>query len=204
MKNAPPDDAPLEDILDYWAFWNFQAGERDNDGKFRFLRLELLKRINAPAPDIDSILLVLMRRKVLRESLPNEVSALRGGTAIARAVGAAMTEDQNELLSLVTGNDVEAQVTALACARLMRVKLPVQTVAALMTNGKNDLLALAAGRYLEAEDSVEAQQSVRARHPNEAVILGAKLFRRAKRRTIKSDSTISRIFYQSRFAFNGG
>ena len=140
----------------------------------RSLLLDLLKRAGAKSPDVDLIIVALARRKILREKLPNEVAAMRGDNPMARAVGAAIAEDQNELLALAAGNEQpETQIAALAVARLLRVKLPVSAIADL-TKNQNKLLALAAERYLESEDSPEAQAVVRSLHPNEVVILGAR------------------------------
>jgi len=60
----------------------------------------------------------------------------------------------------------------LACARMIRARLPVAKVTESLRS-PDKRLATAAERYLESEDSAEARSAVLALHPGEAKILGA-------------------------------
>ncbi|MEP6902811.1 MAG: HEAT repeat domain-containing protein, partial [Actinomycetota bacterium] len=134
---------------------------------------EILKRLADGRADVDTILTVLARRKELRESVPLELSWLTAKSGLPRAVGVAVFEDETQMASFVNQNNLETQITALACARLLRIKLPVREVGALL-DSNDKLLVLAAERYLESEDSREARDLVLAKHPNEVLILGAR------------------------------
>src|SRR5262249_7959243 len=59
-----------------------------------------------------------------------------------------------------------------ACARLTREPLPVEAVGDLYKL-EDSRMSLAVDRYLESEDSAEARRLILARHPGEAMILGA-------------------------------
>jgi hypothetical protein len=103
----------------------------------------------------------------------NELYVLRGKNSLAGGIAACLIEDENDIVSAFHSENAETQIGILACARLLRKPLPVQEVGALL-DSPNKILALAAERYLESEDSLEARQLVLAKHPNEAVILGAR------------------------------
>lgn len=144
-----------------------------NKWQGKAVETEILKRLAEGRAEVNTILTVLARRKELRESAPLELSWLTARSGVARAVGVAMLEDESQAASLVRQTDTETQIAMLACARLLRLKLPVREVGALL-DSPDKLLALAAERYLESEDSREARELVLARHRGEALILGAR------------------------------
>ena len=139
----------------------------------RLVDLEMLGRIEDGAADVETILGALERRKELRERVLNDLYLLRGKSGLAGAFAACLIEDDNDITSAFNSKDVETQIGTLACARLLRKPLSVSDVGALL-DSPNKLLALAAERYLESEDSPEARQLVLAKHPNQALILGAR------------------------------
>ena len=140
--------------------------------KGRPVFLEMIRQIKTGEADVDTVLNLLANRKISREKLPNELFGLRGVTGIGRGIGACVSEDENEFLSILSVGDAESQTAMFGCARLIRAKLPVNVVGAFLANS-NQLLALSAERYLETEDSVEARTLILTKHPNETLILGA-------------------------------
>ena len=134
---------------------------------------EILRQIRDGEADTETILSILAKRKDVREKVPNDLATLRGASGTARGIGACLIEDENDFLSILSRMDAEAQTAMFACARLLRVKLPVPEVGVFL-NSPNKLLALAAERWLESEDGAQARTLVLAKHPNEAVILGAR------------------------------
>ena len=139
----------------------------------RVVYLELARRIRSNEADADTILTFLANRKSLREKIPNEINSMRATNGLTRGIGACVAEDAGEYLSILGQTDQETQIAMFSCARLIRAGLPVREVGELLKS-QNNLLALAAERYLETEDSVEARKLILAKHPNEALILGAK------------------------------
>ena len=135
--------------------------------------IERLQRIREGSADLEIILTAIAERKEMREKIPNEVLALRGANGIAGGLAACFAEEETAYFSVLSKPDEVAKTAMLGCARLIRAKLPVAEIGGYL-NSPNKLLALAAERYLESEDSVQARTLVLAKHPNEAVILGAR------------------------------
>ena len=158
-RTNPPVAATLTEIMQRW--------------KGRAIYAEILRQIRDGEADAETILSVLAKRKDVREKVYDELAMLRGASGTARGIGACLIEDENDFLSILNQTDADARTAMLACARLLRVKLPVAEVGAFLDN-PNKLLALAAERWLESEDGIEARKLVLAKHPNEAVILGAR------------------------------
>lgn len=125
--------------------------------------------------DVNAVVKLLSLRKHLREKQYGDVIDARTGNPIALGISACLLEATSEYEAILSGENEEAKTAMLGCARLIRAQLPLKIVAAYLP-GSNKLLALAAERYLESEDSPEARQIVLAHHPNEAKILGARLF----------------------------
>lgn len=134
---------------------------------------EILRRVADARADSDTILTVLARRRELRENSPLETSQLTAKSGLPRAVGACVLEDESQAAGLASRDEPETQIAILACARMIRLKLPVREVGTLL-DSPDKLLALAAERYLESEDSREARDLVLAKHKGEALILGAR------------------------------
>lgn len=141
--------------------------------KGRLVDLEMLRKISEGKADIDTIVGALARRVDLKQRVLNDLYTMRGKIGLASGISACLLEDENEILTAFRSQDVETQISALACARLIRADLPVREVG-IYLNSQNKLLALAAERYLESEDSPDARSLVWAKHPGEALILGAR------------------------------
>ncbi len=131
----------------------------------------MLRDLRNGKADVEAIVKLLAGRKELREKQINEVFELRGGTAIAVGISACMLEDP---MSYRTALDAggEAAAAMLACARLVRAELPIDSVASLL-HGEDKRLAKAAELYLESVDSPEARRIVLSLYPNQAKVLGA-------------------------------
>lgn len=134
----------------------------------------IAERIGDGTADHRAIGQALRHREKFRDSAGLELQALtkRGGRAAG--IAAALLGDQSVEKEILRGADREAQTALLACARLLREPLPVETVGALYAVKENALLRKAVGLYLESEDSPEARKLILAQHPNEALILGAR------------------------------
>lgn len=132
----------------------------------------LLRDLKNGKSSVDAIVRLLTIRKELREKQMGDVYDANSGVPTAAGITACIIEDQQTMSALLSA-DRETAATVLACARLIRGKLPVDQVVPFIRN-EDKRLALAAERYLESEDSPEARAAVLSLHPNEAKILGAK------------------------------
>lgn len=139
----------------------------------RLVDLEMLRKISDGKADVETITGALDRRAELNERVKNSLYAMRGKSGLAGAVAACLLMEDNDILSAFRSQDAEKQIGTLACARLIRAELPVNEVGVYL-NSENKLFALAAERYLESEDSPEARNLVWAKHPGEALLLGAR------------------------------
>ena len=139
----------------------------------RAVYAERVRRLKAGESDINSLVAMLARRKVIHKLFPAEVSLLRETKGITRGIGNCLAEDPAEYISILEETDAEAQRALLGCARLIRAALPVGEVGKLLKSA-NKLLARAAERYLESEDSLDARRLVLANHKGAAMILGAR------------------------------
>ena len=136
------------------------------------INMLLLRDVKRDVADDDTILRLLSQRKSLREKQSGDVSDLVNGKPVAKGIAACLFEDQTDYITILENADAETKTAMLACARLIRSPLPVAKVAENLKS-PNQMLQIAAERYLESEDSPEARGYVLARHPNEAMILGA-------------------------------
>ena len=119
-----------------------------------------------------SVVKLLTVRKELREKQQADVFDIRTGNPTAIGIAACLLESEPDYSAILAGENIEAKAAMLACARLIRAKIPVQAVAKNLSS-KDKRLATAAERYLESEDSPEARSIVLSLHPNEAKTLGA-------------------------------
>jgi hypothetical protein len=87
-------------------------------------------------------------------------------------ISSCLMEDQNDAATMLENTSTEQNTALLACARLIRLPLPIDKVAANLTS-QTPILTTAAERYLESEDSPAARSIVLSRHPGEARIMGA-------------------------------
>jgi hypothetical protein len=139
----------------------------------RVVDLEMLNLISDNKANVEIVVTILARREKLRKRVPNEIATMITKGGVARGVAAVLLGDKNVLLDVLSSHDDEAKIAVFSCARLVRAKLSLRDVASYL-NDENKLLALAAERYLESEDSTEARSYVLEKHPNEALILGAR------------------------------
>lgn len=158
-KNEPEVATALFEIVRKW--------------QSRVIDLELLDQIDDRQANVETVVAVLARREQLQKRVPNEIAAMITKGGVVRGIGATLSGKEDELASVLSGSDIEAKITLLACARLLRVSLPLKDVGDYL-NDENKQLALAAEHYLESEDSTEARSYVLEKHPNEARILGAR------------------------------
>jgi hypothetical protein len=137
----------------------------------RAARINLVERIGEGAVDAYSVARALKDRDALRESAGDELYGLVKQGGHAAGVAAAILNDEREWKSALNGGDAKAQLALLACARLLRDKLPVELVGRLL-DSPDRAMARAAESYLEVEDGPEARKLILARHPGEAYIVG--------------------------------
>lgn len=136
----------------------------------------LLEDLGAGKSTLDALVKLLSIRKALRENqIPNIYNARAKGNPIAYGISACLLENDREYDAILSGGNDEVRTAMLGCARLVRARLPVQTVASFLKSS-NKLLALAAERYIESEDSPAARQIIYSLYPNEAKITGARFF----------------------------
>ncbi len=117
------------------------------------------------------ILEALWHSRRMGKNEAKEWSELVSAGGERAGVAAAILGDGAVARGLIQGQDRPAQLMMLACARLIRAKLPVADLAGLLKQD-DSLLAFGVERYLESEDSAEARRIILARHPGEAKILG--------------------------------
>lgn len=133
----------------------------------------LMREIKNGIGELDDVIKILTRRAEIREKQINDVYDMRGGVPFAVGLGACVLEQDGEYDAIIGGENNETKAAALACARMIRAKLPVRNVAQLL-NSPDKFLATVAESYLISEDSAEARSIVLAHHPNEALVLGAR------------------------------
>lgn len=132
----------------------------------------LLKDLRDNKSSPEAVVKLLSVRRSLQETQPGDVFEIRTGNSTAAGVSACLLESDRDYASLLAGQDAEAKAAMLACARLIRARLPVRTVAGYLS-ATDKRLALAAERYLESEDSPEARAILHSFSSNEIRILGA-------------------------------
>lgn len=160
-RKDPPTAAAMRSILQKW---NGQA-----------LNAMMLRDLKNGKATLDSIVKLLSLRKVLMEKQANAVYEVRGGSPVAMGIATCILNNNSDYDAILSGENIETKTAMLACARLVRADLPVSATAALL-NSPDKMLALAAERYLESNDSPEARAAVLALHPNEAKIMGARVY----------------------------
>ncbi len=132
----------------------------------------LLRDLKNGRADAESILKLLSQRRDLRDKQPSDVAEIRTGTQTALGISACLMEDPNDAVTILENGSPEAKTALFACARLIRLPLPVDKAAADLAS-QTPILAVAAERYLESEDSPAARNIVLSRHPGEARLMGA-------------------------------
>lgn len=178
-RTSPAVAETLAEIMEKW--------------KGRAMYLEMLRRIRSGEANIDDYLNALASRVEMRDKVDSELSIMRSGSGVSRAISACIAEDRNEYLSILGGEDITAKIWMLGCTRLLRAKLPVNEVGELL-NTPNALLSRAAERYLESEDSLEARKLVLGKNKNEEKILGARYAFVPDVKTIYASAALSDLF----------
>ena len=107
-----------------------------------------------------------------REERAAELAIIKGLHGVSRGVQVACTGDADQAGSVLGGRDRSAQVALLACARHLRLPLPVDSIAPLLDAPDADL-SRAAEDYLTGRDDPASRAIVLRHHPNEARNVGA-------------------------------
>ncbi|NTV81209.1 MAG: HEAT repeat domain-containing protein, partial [Candidatus Aminicenantes bacterium] len=154
---APQVAAALREVL---ADWPAQVIDQ-----------ELATLIADDAADTSTITIALRRRDSMRLKAIKELEKAAASGGIAAGAAALLLGEPGRIDVVLSGPDLPAKRTLLACARLVGERLPVPLVGKLLRSGEAPL-AKAAEAYLTAEDSPEARQLVLALHDGQAVILG--------------------------------
>ncbi len=141
--------------------------------RFPSVDLALVGQIADGSADLGALLTALERRQDLRANAGGSLRELANAGGYQSGIGAALIGDQASALDILNGDERAAKLALLACGRMLREPLPVEKVGASLKSS-DKLLALAAERYLESEDSAESRKMIRALHPGEALILGAR------------------------------
>ncbi len=124
--------------------------------------------------DVEMLKTVLQSRAEMRKRVGDKLEELFKQGGYQTGLAAAILNEEEKRLSVLSGKDTNAQYALLAAARYTREKLPVEIVGKLMNANAVQATAIAAAAesYLEVEDSAEARKLIWARHPGEAKILG--------------------------------
>lgn len=134
---------------------------------------EIVRRVTAGTVDEIVLRSALQRRESLRRNTKKDLKNLGDRGGARSGIAACLIGAPERYARILDDSDPAAQRALLACARLVRVPLPVPKVGKLLKFA-NDGVAMAAESYLESEDSAPARQLVLAHHPGEARILGAR------------------------------
>lgn len=137
----------------------------------KLIDLDLVRRIGDGTADAQLIADGLERRDKLVESVGTELRSISGNRGLAPSVVAALLSDEAIAQNVITTNDEGQLIVLLACARLVRLPLPLGPVGALLRS-RSGLLALAAQKYLLAEDSAEARRILWERFPDQGFVTG--------------------------------
>ncbi|MDX2029285.1 MAG: HEAT repeat domain-containing protein [Blastocatellia bacterium] len=132
----------------------------------------LVDRIADGTADRWAIRQALNYRGELQAGFADDLRRIVKQSGRGAGIAAALLDEAPARHAILAGDDREALLALVACARLLRIALPVAAVGRLYSLG-DDWLRLAADRYLVSEDSPDAHRLLLAQHPGEALILGA-------------------------------
>jgi HEAT repeat protein len=138
-----------------------------------FLNKILLLELGENNIDVEGIIKLLAQRKEIREKYLNDLYSASTRNSFAEGISACIME--NGYKQILEGENSQAKAALLACARLIRAELPINSIYAILKS-ENKLLFDAAIKYLETEDSPEARQIILSIYPEQAKILGANPF----------------------------
>ncbi len=138
--------------------------------ELRVVDADIVERIAANKADVKELEAALKIRERLRKSMGDELQAVAVRRDQVAGIAAVLLADENLLYKILNDEDKEPKRALLAAARLTRTPLPLERVGELLNDAT---LKLAAERYLASEDSAAARGLILAKHPGEALILGA-------------------------------
>ena len=133
----------------------------------------ILRHLHKGAVTAADLASALDRRESMQKTVAPELKELESPAGFPSGIAAVLAADHEKELAILASSDFEAVEGLLAAARLVREKLPLAKVDALITPA-NPLLSKAAEEFLIADDTPEARRLVLARHPGEAIIIGAR------------------------------
>lgn len=132
----------------------------------------MAEQIADGSANLGLLLIALEQRQRLTVNAGATLQPMLQRRGAAVGIATVLLNDEAKAHEILQGQDQEAQLALLACARVARQPLPVPMVGALLEQ-KESLLTLAAECYLESEDNAAARKLILARHKGEALILGA-------------------------------
>ena len=138
--------------------------------ELRVVDTDIVQRIAANKTEVKELEAALKIRERLRQSVSDELQAVAVRRDQAAGIAAVILADENLFHKILSDDDKEPKRALLAAARLTRTPLPLERVGELLNDAA---LKLAAERYLTSEDSAAARGLILAKHPGEALILGA-------------------------------
>lgn len=131
----------------------------------------LLQRLATNQSDVKEWEFALDNREPLRRTVPDRLATLALQPTAVAGLAAVLLNEENLLYKILHDEAREPKRALLAAARLTRTPLPLASVSALLSD---TALQAVAEQYLESDDSAEARRLLWAKHPGEALILGAR------------------------------
>ncbi|MCX7640262.1 MAG: HEAT repeat domain-containing protein [Pyrinomonadaceae bacterium] len=147
---------------------SFNIRQRLLQWKGDFIDSLLLSELKEGSLESEGILRLLAKRHELRQSKLGEIYSLRSANSLTLGISSCLLEDY---FPVINSNDNQAKLAMLACARLIRAKLPVADV---IQMSANENLKIAALKFLEADDSREARNFIYSQYPGKAYVTGAR------------------------------
>jgi hypothetical protein len=156
-RDQPAAARAFEEILDRWSD--------------PIIDRDFVDRLEQGKATTTAIASAIQKRESIFRNASDALLQLSAGSGFSSGVASAFLMDESSVHEILQGKDGEKQAAFLACSRIARTPLPLDTVARLL-DSKAVLLREAAERYLEVEDSAHARQLVLSRHVGAALILG--------------------------------
>ncbi|HET6250389.1 MAG TPA: hypothetical protein VFE47_22065 [Tepidisphaeraceae bacterium] len=132
----------------------------------------LMGRLRDEPIGLPLALLAKDRAALLRQNQSAALRQLQASGGLRAGIAGAILGDAPTVGPILKGNDVDAICMLLATGRLLRTPLPLELVPHLFSR-KNPAISTAAEQFLIVDDSPDARRMVLARHPNQAMVLGA-------------------------------
>ena len=160
LQPGHPDTAQRLRLL--LSAWSSQSADR-----------ETIREIRERSITAQAFRNALGRRDSLKKTVADELTLLSSSGGAPGGFATVLLANSERESAILRSSNPEAQAAVLASARLIREKLPLDDVAALL-GSPNAEVSSAGEAYLETEDSSRARTLVLARHPGEAMIIGAR------------------------------